>query len=56
VGHLEKDVLEYRYCLLSEEHLHSAWILRFFGRTPFMGIVYRSEASRKQFEKLAEAS
>jgi hypothetical protein len=50
-GHVERDVFEYRYCLTpEEEHLHSAWIVRLFSRTPFFGIVYRSVESRREIE------
>jgi hypothetical protein len=45
-GHAEEDILQYRYCVLDEDELHSCWVLCFFGRTPFFGIVYRSEHAR----------
>jgi hypothetical protein len=43
VAHAEADVLEYRWAVLPEEEfIHSCWLLRFFERTPFIGIVFRS--------------
>ncbi|TIQ35490.1 MAG: hypothetical protein E5X48_14075 [Mesorhizobium sp.] len=45
----EPDVLEYGYLSLDEPHgLSSAWFLRFFQRTTFIGFVFASEAARQQ--------
>ena len=43
VTHAEADILEYRWAVLPQDQfIHSVWLLRFFERTPFMGIVFRS--------------
>jgi hypothetical protein len=44
--HAERDILEYRYALLNEVGLHSFWILKFFGRTPFYGSVNQTTDAR----------
>jgi hypothetical protein len=50
-AHAEHDVLRYRYGTLPDDDLiHSFWLLEFFGRTPFIGIVFRSVAARAVFE------
>ncbi|MDE2134592.1 MAG: hypothetical protein KGM97_09385 [Alphaproteobacteria bacterium] len=39
----DPDILTYQYAVLDDDtHLHSCWLLKFFGRTPFFGVVYRS--------------
>lgn len=47
---VDEDVLHYRFFVLDEEQFHSCWMLRFFGRTSFFGIVYQSDEARDQFE------
>ena len=42
-GHCEVDIVEYWYGVRTEPGLHSVWILRFFGRTPFISVVSDSE-------------
>lgn len=37
--HLEKDVFEYRYAVLDESEIHSAWLLTFFERRTFIATV-----------------
>lgn len=37
--HLEKDVFEYRYKVIDEPEIHSAWLLTFFERTTFITMV-----------------
>lgn len=49
-AHVEEDVLQYEYTVLDDENLHSAWVLTFFERTPFMGIVARTDAYLSQAE------
>lgn len=50
VAHAEEDVLRYRFAVIDGPEQHSCWVLRFFDRTPFFGIVYRSEEARTQLE------
>ena len=49
-AHAEADILTYRYGLVDDAHMHSGWVLRFFERTPFFCIVYRSSAARQEAE------
>lgn len=37
--HLEKDIFEYRYAVLDESGIHSAWLLTFFERRTFIATV-----------------
>ena len=37
--HLEKDVFEYRYKVIDEPEIHSAWLLTFFERRTFIATV-----------------
>ncbi|MGH2361790.1 MAG: hypothetical protein ACRDGM_14770 [bacterium] len=37
--HLEKDIFEYRYTVLGESEIHSAWLLTFFERRTFIATV-----------------
>jgi hypothetical protein len=42
-AHAEEDVLQYRFFIIDDQpNIHSCWLLRFFNRTPFFCIVYRS--------------
>jgi hypothetical protein len=42
-AHAEPNIIEYRWATLPEDDLiHVFWQLRFFERTPFYGIVFRS--------------
>ncbi len=41
--HREQDIAEYRYQVLQELGIHSAWVITFFQRIPFIGIVSMSE-------------
>ena len=43
IHHREQDIVEYRYQVLNEEGIHSAWLLTFFERRTFIGIVSMSE-------------
>ncbi|HXV65120.1 MAG TPA: hypothetical protein VEK15_30785 [Vicinamibacteria bacterium] len=58
VAHSEPDIIEYRWTTLPEDELmHSVWRLRFFERTPFYGIVFRSaDAMRHAVSVNGEAS
>lgn len=42
--HREADIFEYRYSVLNDRDVHSAWLMTFFARTRFMGIVSASRA------------
>src|SRR5262245_22851299 len=35
VGHVEEDIFDYKYAVIDDPELHSAWLLRFFQRVPF---------------------
>lgn len=37
--HLEKDIFEYRYAVLDEPEIHSAWLLTFFEHRTFIAMV-----------------
>ena len=41
--HREKEIAEYRYTVLQEYGIHSAWVITFFQRITFIGIVSMSE-------------
>ena len=41
--HREQDIAEYRYQVLCESGIHSAWLITFFQRVTFVGIVSLSE-------------
>jgi hypothetical protein len=43
IHHREQDIFEYRYRVLNEEGIHSAWLLTFFEQRTFIGIVSMSE-------------
>jgi len=51
-AHVEEDVLQYRYGVLEDPDLHSCWLLRFFQRTPFFCIVFRSIEARSRVESV----
>jgi hypothetical protein len=39
-AHVEEDVLRYQFGVAEHPEVHSCWLLRFYNRTPFFGIVY----------------
>ena len=41
--HREADVIEYRYAVLDNDDIHSAWLLTFFERARFIGLVWQPE-------------
>lgn len=41
--HREQDIVEYRYQVLNEYGIHSAWLITFFEKMPFIGLVSTSE-------------
>ncbi|WP_315745465.1 MULTISPECIES: hypothetical protein [unclassified Bradyrhizobium] len=57
-AHAEADILEYRYAVIEVEDIHAVWLLTFYGRTPFLGLVFHSSAScdRAVIEARREAS
>jgi hypothetical protein len=42
-AHREQDIAEYQYQVLCETGIHSAWLIRFFQRVTFIGMVSLSE-------------
>ena len=53
-AHVEADILSYRFGEVEDEDIHSFWLLTFYERTPFLGIVFRSLESRARFEASAQ--
>jgi hypothetical protein len=47
--HAESDIIQYRYGLTSDDpFLSSCWLLKFYERTPFFGVVFRSVEAMRQ--------
>ena len=44
-AHREPDVAEYRYAVIEEDGIQSAWLMTFFKRITFIGIVASSDGS-----------
>jgi len=42
--HREQGIVEYRYQVLNEYGIHSAWLITFFQNVPFIGLVSASES------------
>ncbi|MBW2739067.1 MAG: hypothetical protein JRE64_09510 [Deltaproteobacteria bacterium] len=42
-AHLEKDIAEYRYSVIEDLGIQSAWLITFFERITFIGIVSSTE-------------
>jgi hypothetical protein len=42
IHHREKDIVEYRYLPLTYEDMHSLWLLTFFEKRTFIGVVFKS--------------
>lgn len=55
-AHAEEDVLSYRYGVVDEPEIHSAWLLTFFGRTPFFGIVSRFRKTRRPAAQVTQVA
>ena len=49
-AHAEEDILNYRYCVIEHPDFHSFWLLTFYERTTFFGVVFRSEEARLRVE------
>lgn len=43
IHHREQNIVHYRYQVLNETGIHSAWLLTFFERRTFIGVVSMSE-------------
>ena len=41
-AHADEDVFQYHFSVIDDPNIHSGWLLRFFTRTPFLCVVYRS--------------
>jgi len=53
VGHVEEDIFDYKYAVIDDPELHSAWLLRFFQRVPFFCLVFQSIEARHRIEMAA---
>jgi hypothetical protein len=42
-AHREPDIAEYRYSVINDLGINSAWLITFFERVPFIGIVSTAE-------------
>ena len=42
--HREQDIVEYRYQVLNEPEINSVWLITFFERVPFIGVVSASDS------------
>lgn len=42
-AHRERDIAEYRYSIIKDIGIHSAWLITFFERVTFIGIVRSAE-------------
>jgi len=47
----EADVIDYWYGIRTEPGIHSVWVFRFYGRTPFVALVSESEDGDFGWEK-----
>jgi hypothetical protein len=47
---VEDDVFQYRFGVTDDPDIHSCWLLRFFERTSFFCIVFRSIEARARIE------
>jgi hypothetical protein len=56
VAHADPDIIEYRWAVLpGDEFVHSCWLLKFFGRTPFIGVVFHSAEALLASERAAHS-
>jgi hypothetical protein len=53
-SHAEQDILHYRFGVIDDPDIHSSWLLTFFERTFFLGIVFRSIEARTRIETEAK--
>ncbi|MUT27292.1 MULTISPECIES: hypothetical protein [Mesorhizobium] len=50
-AHAEPDVLDYRFGPIDDVHgVETAWLLRFYERTMFIGLVFKDAAMRRRME------
>lgn len=50
--HAEKDIVQYGFGLCDEEpEMHSCWLVSFFEKASFFGVVYRSVEGRRRSRK-----
>jgi hypothetical protein len=55
-AHADADVVEYRWAIVpDDEFVHSWWLLKFFGRTPFIGVVFHSVEALLASERTADS-
>jgi hypothetical protein len=47
-SHIERDIIEYRYQVLNESGIQSAWLLTFFERCTFIALVSMSKEGFKE--------
>lgn len=49
--HVEEDIVQYKYALTEDDsNINSCWLLRFYERTLFFGIVFRSAEAMARTE------
>jgi hypothetical protein len=53
--HVEEDIFRYRFAVADEDGIHSCWLLNFYERRPFFGIVYHSLHAREEAEANIQA-
>jgi len=46
--HREPDIVEYRYAIVQENGIQSAWLITFFERVTFIGIIWSTEHDFEQ--------
>ena len=52
-AHVEENIIEYKFynfSVINDPHINSFWLLKFFNRTPFLSIVYRSVEAQRQLK------
>jgi hypothetical protein len=53
-AHADADIIEYRWAVVpGDKFVHSCWLLKFFGRTPFIGVVFHSAEALLASERIA---
>jgi hypothetical protein len=52
-AHAGADIIEYRWAVVpGDKFVHSCWLLKFFGRTPFIGVVFHSAEALLASERI----
>jgi len=49
-SHVEEDIFGYSYSAIDDADFHSSWLLTFYERTSFFGIIFKSKEARKRLE------